>query len=83
MASHPADRRSANPRIQCVVCAKWMRLYQKENRPPWDSNQLFFGGCTYAPGHGEHLARKGADDDVCVDCCENACQQIAIARAAG
>ena len=83
MAIHPADRHAQNPRLQCVVCAKWMRLHVKEPRPPYGERQTFFGGCTYADGYGDHLAGRNGDFDVCAGCCETACQQIAIARAAG
>lgn len=27
MAIHPKDKDSANPRLQCSVCKRWMRLY--------------------------------------------------------
>ena len=85
MATHPADRRAANPRIQCSVCAKWRRLIVKPYRSigGYDAGQTFFA-CTYTLG--EHLAGSVSADgyhDVCDWCCHDACQQIAIARAAG
>lgn len=80
MAIHPADRRAANPRLQCIVCGQWKRLHGRDK----DGNvvQRFYGGCTYS--NGDHLFRiDGSDPDVCHACCLIACRDIAIGRAAG
>ena len=72
MACHPSDRSAANPRLQCSVCGKWKRLHQKAKKPPFDSNQNFFGGCHFTGG--DHLA--GDKVDVCVECCETKCREM-------
>jgi len=77
MATHPKDHAAHNPRIQCVVCGKWKRFRVKEyiSKGGYEANQTFFGGCAYSE-KGEHLARKGSDNDVCDDCCHIACKAI-------
>ncbi len=64
---HPADTRSSNPRLQCKVCAKWKRLYDRDNE------QLFFGGCAQNGGN-DHLAAAG--NDVCDECCRTKCAEL-------
>lgn len=59
-----------NPRLQCVVCGKWKRLYIA------GGIQSFYGGCEYNE-LGDHLASKGNDHDVCEDCCHVACKAVA------
>jgi hypothetical protein len=72
MATHPKDRTSRNPRVQCSVCGKWKRQYQKElNR--FGDTQQFYGGCSYR--NGDHLA--GDHIDVCVGCCDTECRKLA------
>ena len=80
MAQHIADNFSTNPRLQCVVCGRWKRVYTRDARPPHDLRQTFFGGCEYSNG-GDHLAGKPGDNDVCEDCCHVACKTIAYAKA--
>lgn len=75
---HPKDRRSDNPRIQCVVCGKWMRLYKRRSDGGWE--QVFWGGCSHrGPNGGTHLAEVNGDDDVCQPCCDTRCKAIAEA----
>ena len=86
MATHPRDHSADNPRIQCIVCAKWMRLHQStaRNTPSGEHTQNFFGGCQYALDltqaglhrGEEHLAGKDGDHDVCETCCHVACKAI-------
>lgn len=81
MAIHPRDKLVHNPRLQCSCCGRWKRLHCKPypSLGGYQAEQTFFGGCAYTDG--DHLA--GDHVDVCDDCCHVACQQIAIARAAG
>lgn len=60
---HPSDTKSANPRLQCAVCAKWKRLYDR------DDEQLFFGGCEHNDGN-DHVCSQG---EVCNECCDREC----------
>ncbi len=78
MTALRVDQTSSNPRIQCTACGRWMRLYQRDRRPPFDSRQLFFGGCHHNNGD-DHLAGS-AGSDVCVDCCERECFRLATLR---
>lgn len=77
---HPKDKRTSNPRIQCVVCAKWMRLNGRDEQGNFI--QRFFGGCSFAKDHGTHLAGKYEkngdliDDDVCEECCQKECKRM-------
>lgn len=70
------DRGSANPRIQCSVCGKWMRLYgqvpNRYNGGKIERTQIFYGGCSYS--NGDHLA--GDKQDVCDNCCHIECKKI-------
>lgn len=75
MGIHPKDQMSDNPRMQCVVCAKWKRLYCDEPYGPYNYTQMFFGGCSFCDG-GEHLASKNGDTYVCQPCCERECKRI-------
>lgn len=75
---HPADKNARNPRIQCVVCAKWMRMTGKDE----DGNrvQRFYGGCAWC--NGDHLAavhsgKEIAAWDVCQNCCDTKCKELA------
>lgn len=74
MAIHPADRKANNPRMQCVVCAKWKRLHGRDANG--EMFYRFFGGCGYT--NGDHAAGKGKGhpNDVCDDCCQIACRAI-------
>lgn len=78
MATHPKDRAADNPRIQCVVCGRWKRLHVKAytSKGGYEATQTFFGGCGYN-GDNSHLAHKGADDDVCDECCHIECKRLA------
>jgi hypothetical protein len=77
------DIGSQNPRIQCSVCGRWMRLHGK--RPEIVNGetvevafQRFYGGCSY--NNGDHLAGSG---DVCDACCHRECMKIKASRSAG
>jgi hypothetical protein len=80
MGIHPKDLHSDNPRMQCVVCAKWKRMLVNDPDHPGYQKQVFYGGCDHAilSGRGDtHLAAKGDDDYVCQDCCGVECKRIA------
>ena len=77
MTTHPADTRAANPRIQCSVCGQWKRFYRREPDSLHEWTQNFYGGCHYNHGN-DHLA--GDKSDVCVECCDRACAQLAALR---
>lgn len=72
---HPADTKSNNPRLQCSVCAKWMRLSGKDENGA--RVQRFFGGCGQNGGN-DHLAgnQDGKEQDVCVSCCQKKCKEL-------
>lgn len=77
------DIGSENPRMQCSVCGRWMRLHGKrlqvvDGKMKEVAVQRFFGSCTYSNG-GDHLA--GDHQDVCHGCCEVECKRIAAERA--
>lgn len=76
MAHHPKDARSNNPRIQCAVCRKWMRLYKAKMLTGEWLDSRFYGGCGYT--NGDHYAVNG-DHDVCDTCCHTHCKPKAIA----
>lgn len=78
MAIHPKDHASDNPRLQCSVCRRWMRLHGKRleavnGKVEEVSFQRFFGGCPFT--QGDHLA--GDKTDVCHACCEVECKKLA------
>lgn len=73
------DQGSANPRMQCSVCGRWMRLHGKrlevvDGAVKEVAVQRFLGSCTYSNG-GDHLA--GDHQDVCHGCCERECKRLA------
>lgn len=75
MATHPADARAENPRVQCSVCGKWRRQYlSKAEMSPggYERTSMFFA-CSYTDG--DHLA--GDRIDVCDDCCHTHCRSAA------
>lgn len=77
------DRGSQNPRMQCSVCGRWMRLHGKrleviDGVVTEVAFQRFYGGCSYH--NGDHLASSG---DVCDACCHCECMKIAASRPAG
>lgn len=77
------DMGSANPRMQCSVCGRWMRLHGKRievvhGRPTEVAFQRFYGGCNHADG-GDHLA--GDHADVCTVCCDRECKRLKELRA--
>ena len=82
MAIHPADKaHGRNPRLQCVCCARWMRLHGKRlevvnGEVKEVAFQRFYGGCDYTDG-GDHAAAKNGDNDVCEVCCHVECKRIA------
>ena len=67
---HPKDEKSSNPRLQCSCCAKWMRLFGRDESGK--RIQRFFGGCDYSDG--DHLA--GDKRDVCYECCKKFCKEL-------
>lgn len=74
MAIHPKDKLSNNPRLQCSVCAKWMRLYGLKRNAVGEMEMFyrFYGGCGYT--NGDHLA--GNHIDVCDECCHKECKKF-------
>jgi hypothetical protein len=82
MGIHPKDLHSDNPRMQCVVCAKWKRMEVNDPNHPGHIKQIFYGAATAMQiGKGDtHLAAKGDNDYVCVDCCNIACKALAEAN---
>jgi hypothetical protein len=77
VASHPADKRRLNPRMQCDCCGRWMRLRCKPyiSKGGYEADQKFHGGCSHS--NGDHLAGH----DVCDDCCHTECKRIAAQAA--
>lgn len=74
------DAGSANPRMQCSVCGRWMRLHGKRlevvnGNVTEVAVQRFYGSCSHSGG-GEHLA--GDNIDVCAACCERECSRMAV-----
>jgi len=77
VAVHPKDMSAHNPRMQCAVCRKWMRLHKAKPTPGMEwLTQRFYGGCGYT--NGDHYAVNG-DSDVCDECCHKHCKPKAIA----
>mgnify|MGYP000213955532 FL=1 len=75
MAVHPNDKtHSTNPRMQCAVCRKWMRLHKAEVVTD-RMTQRFYGGCGYT--NGDHYPVNG-DYDVCDECCHKHCKPKAM-----
>jgi hypothetical protein len=77
------DHGSQNPRMQCTVCGRWMRLHGKrlevvDGKVTEVAVQRFYGGCAYS--RGDHLAGSG---DVCDSCCHRECLKIAASKPAG
>lgn len=71
---HPKDTNKSNPRIQCSVCGKWMRLNGvKIVNGKEHYFQRFYGACDWNQG-GDHLA--GDKIDVCDNCCQIECKKI-------
>jgi hypothetical protein len=70
MAIHPKDTGANNPRLQCSVCAKWMRLHGRDENG--QAFQRFYGGCGFTMG--DHLA--GDKTDVCHECCQTECKRL-------
>jgi hypothetical protein len=60
--NHPKDWGSLNPRIQCDVCGKWMRLHART--PDGQPKQNFYGSCWDESEHAK---------DVCDECCAKTC----------
>lgn len=78
------DKGSANPRMQCSVCGRWMRLHGKRlgvvnGEIVEIAFQRFYGGCSY--NNGDHLAGDGGD--VCDVCCHRECMKLKTAKPAG
>lgn len=81
MAVHPKDHDAENPRMQCAVCKRWMRLHGKrlevvDGAVTEVAKQRFYGGCGYN-NNNDHLAGVKGDNDVCAACCEAECKRIA------
>lgn len=79
MTMKQIDQGSENPRMQCSVCGRWMRLHGKRleavNGVMTEvAVQRFYGSCHYASG-GDHLA--GDRTDVCAKCCNTECKRLA------
>lgn len=67
------DIGSANPRLQCGECGRWMRLHGKrlevvDGKPKEIAFQRFYGGCE-ATGN-DHPC----ESDVCSTCCPEKCR---------
>jgi hypothetical protein len=78
MATIAKERGQTNPRMQCSVCGKWMRIHCKPyiSKGGYEATQKFFGGCAYS--NGDHLANASTgDNDVCDDCCHTECRRVA------
>ena len=78
------DHGSANPRMQCSACGRWMRLHGKrleavKGNVVEVAFQRFYGGCAY--NNGDHLAGNGGD--VCNVCCHRECMKLAAVKLAG
>lgn len=82
--SRQLDIGSANPRMQCAACGRWMRLHGKrpeavDGKVTEVAVQRFFGGCDHNKG-GDHLAVKTDNNDVCDRCCQIECRAIAAKK---
>lgn len=71
------DKGSQNPRMQCSVCGRWMRLHGRRleavgGKVTEVAVQRFFGSCGHNNG-GPHLA--GDKEDVCHRCCDIECKK--------
>jgi|HubBroStandDraft_2_1064218.scaffolds.fasta_scaffold425763_2 hypothetical protein len=78
------DQGSANPRMQCSVCGRWMRLHGKRlevinGEITEVAVQRFYGGCSY--NKGDHLAGDGGS--VCDSCCHRECMKLRAEKPAG
>lgn len=78
MPIHPKDNHTENPRLQCSVCKRWMRLHGKrlevvDGKVKELALQRFYGGCDFT--EGDHLA--GDRIDVCDVCCHRECKRLA------
>lgn len=69
------DKGSANPRLQCACCGRWMRLHGKRGE------QRFFGSCHFTDG--DHAAATKGSSDVCDACCREKCRAIAAPQSFG
>jgi hypothetical protein len=79
MPVHPKDHASHNPRMQCTVCKRWMRMNSWITEASGRREQFQrFCACGY--GNGDHLAGDGVE--VCQDCCQTKCRELAEAKAA-
>ena len=82
MAIHPKDVGHENPRLQCSVCRRWMRLHGKrleviDGEVKEVCFQRFYGACDYN-NCGDHLAGdRNGYSDVCEKCCHEECKRIA------
>lgn len=68
------DHGSANPRLQCFECGRWMRLHGKRLEAVNDqitevAVQRFYGSCEVTKG--DHPC----GNDVCSRCCPEKCRQ--------
>lgn len=71
------DQGSQNPRMQCSVCGRWMRLHGKrleavDGQITEVAVQRFYGSCNHTGG--DHLAGDGAN--VCSACCDAECKRL-------
>lgn len=73
MAGHPKDDGAENPRMQCCVCRRWMRLHGVRSNGL--AMQRFYGSCEHNHG-GDHHAAENGDNDVCNECCKVECRRI-------
>jgi hypothetical protein len=60
------DRGSQNPRMQCLECGRWMRLFATRKG---ERVQLFAGACSVT--EGDHPIGM----PVCIDCCPTKCRE--------
>jgi hypothetical protein len=65
---HPNDKNARNPRIQCDICKKWMRMAGRDEQGHYF--QRFYGGCAFTAG--DHAAGS----DVCNECCKIECKKL-------
>lgn len=68
------DKGSANPRLQCGECGRWMRLHGKrleavDGKVKEVAMQRFYGGCEAT--NGDHPC----GGDVCSRCCPTKCRE--------
>lgn len=74
MPSKILDPKSANPRMQCSECGRWMRLHGKrlevvDGKVTEVAVQRFYGGC------GVTLGDHPGGGDVCSRCCPDKCRE--------